>query len=161
MTYFPLGDYNILPKKELHWSLWVVIMAIIIGTLLHVACQRLSTQGERRLLRRLLRHRFEGHSLFGPPLGVCGLLESPKCPKQRSVWALIWGWLWLKLGKAVRHLGFRKCKLVGLCSTEFGVEVRGCVGWVRMQTVLGGPEKCLLTTVQYDGCLKTTWTAPL
>ena len=23
MTYFLLGDYNILPKKELHWSLWV------------------------------------------------------------------------------------------------------------------------------------------
>ena len=25
MTYFPLRDYNILPKKELHWSLWVAL----------------------------------------------------------------------------------------------------------------------------------------
>ena len=32
MTYLLLRDYNILPKKELHWSLWVAHIAEIWGS---------------------------------------------------------------------------------------------------------------------------------
>ena len=34
MTYFPLRDYNILPNKELHWSLWVDIGGCFVRELL-------------------------------------------------------------------------------------------------------------------------------
>ena len=32
MTYFLLRDYNIFPKKELHWSPWVLMLIVSCGS---------------------------------------------------------------------------------------------------------------------------------